>query len=125
MARARLATGEKPLWWVGSAKDDLLRFPEAVKDKVGTQCRTIWQEALLRKAVKGRGTKRLGSCADHRGDTYRARYTVGFEAAIYVLHAFQKKSPKGIKAAHADVNLVRQRLKIAAADYEACYGKQR
>jgi hypothetical protein len=62
MARARLATGEKPLWWVGSAKDDLLRFPEAVKDKVGTQCRTIWQEAPLRKAVEGRGAKRFGSC---------------------------------------------------------------
>jgi phage-related protein len=63
--------------------------------------------------------------ADHRGDAYRARYTVRFEAAIYVLDAFQKKSSKGIKAAHADVNLVRQRLKIAAADYEARYGKQR
>ena len=57
--------------------------------------------------------------------TYRAVYTVRFEAAIYVLHAFQKKSPKGIKTAQTDVNLIRQRLKIAAADYEARYGKQR
>ncbi len=34
---------------------------------------------------------------DHRGDTYRTVYTVRFEGAVYVLHAFRKKSPKGIK----------------------------
>ena len=43
--------------------------------------------------------------------------------AVYVLHAFQKKSPKGIKTAKADIELVRQRLKAAREDYEARYGK--
>jgi len=52
-------------------------------------------------------------------------YTVRFEQAIYVLHAFQKKSPKGIKTPQTDVNLVRQRLKMATDDYEARYGKQK
>jgi len=40
-----------------------------------------------------------------------------------MLHAFQKKSPKGIKTAKVDVELVRSRLKLAQQDYEARYGK--
>ncbi|MGB2627943.1 MAG: type II toxin-antitoxin system RelE/ParE family toxin [Candidatus Acidiferrum sp.] len=60
---------------------------------------------------------------DHRGDTYRAVYTVRFECAVYVLHAFQKKSPSGIRTAKTDVELVTRRLKQAEADYEVRYAK--
>ena len=60
---------------------------------------------------------------DHRGDTYRAIYTVRFAEVVYVLHAFQKKSPKGIRTARADVELIRRRLGIAQRDYEARHGK--
>jgi len=35
MARSASAPGEKPLFWIGSAKNDLLEFPEAVKDEIG------------------------------------------------------------------------------------------
>jgi phage-related protein len=42
---------------------------------------------------------------------------------IYVLHAFQKKSPKGIRTARTDVALIAQRLKIAQEDYKTRYGK--
>jgi len=62
---------------------------------------------------------------DHRGDTYRVVYTVKFEKAVYVLHAFQKKSPKGIKTAQLDVDLVSRRLRTASADHEARYGKRK
>ncbi len=53
---------------------------------------------------------------DSRGGTYRTVYTVKFENAVYVLHAFQKKSKSGIKTPHEDTELVRRRLKIAEAD---------
>jgi phage-related protein len=62
---------------------------------------------------------------DFDGDTYRAVYTVKFREAIYVLHAFQKKSPKGIRTARGDVDLIDRRLKIAREDYEARYGKEK
>ncbi|MGE0279759.1 MAG: type II toxin-antitoxin system RelE/ParE family toxin [Rhizobiaceae bacterium] len=55
----------------------------------------------------------------HDGNAYRAIYTIRFEGAIYVLHAFQKKSPSGIRTAQLDVALLRERLKRATADYEA------
>ena len=61
---------------------------------------------------------------DYRGDTWRAVYTVRFENALYVLHAFQKKSRKGIRTAQHDVDLVSERLKLARSDYEERYAKK-
>jgi phage-related protein len=62
---------------------------------------------------------------DHRADTYRAVYTVKFESAVYVLHAFQKKSPSGIKTAQKDVQLIGRRLDQAREDYEVRYGTEK
>ncbi len=59
----------------------------------------------------------------HDGNAYRAVYTVRFEKALYVLHAFQKKSPSGIRTAKRDVDLIEQSLKQAQQDYEKHYGK--
>ena len=42
-----------------------------------------------------------------------------------VLHAFQKKSPSGIRTAKRDVDLVAERLKTAQRDHEEHYGKQK
>jgi phage-related protein len=50
-------------------------------------------------------------------------YTVRFREVVYVLHAFQKKSPRGIKTARTDIELIVKRLKVAQQDYEARYGK--
>jgi phage-related protein len=36
MVRPQSVPGDKPLFWVGSAKNDLMEFPEAVKDEIGT-----------------------------------------------------------------------------------------
>jgi phage-related protein len=53
---------------------------------------------------------------DDRHGTYRAVYTVKFESAVYVLHAFQKKSRKGSATPREEIELVRRRLKIAEED---------
>ena len=47
---------------------------------------------------------------DHSGDTWRAVYTIRFQEAIYVLHAFQKKSKKGIATPKKDIDLIHRRL---------------
>lgn len=67
----------------------------------------------------GDGYRNLEIVEDHRGDTYRAIYTVRFTDAVYVLHAFQKKSKSGIKTDQTDVKLVTERLKRAKIDYES------
>jgi phage-related protein len=71
--------------------------------------------------VRGPGIFELVENQD--GNTYRAVYMVRFKEVVYVLHAFQRKSPKGIKTARLDVELVARRLSIAQQDYEARYGK--
>ena len=55
MARL-LRAGEKPLLWVGSSKEDLLRFPEPVKDNIGAafEPRSIWRQASGGETVEGR-----------------------------------------------------------------------
>jgi phage-related protein len=55
---------------------------------------------------------------DHDGNTYRAVYTVKFQGAVYVLHAFRKKSKKGIKTPAAEMNVIRQRLRAAEEQHE-------
>jgi phage-related protein len=127
MARSKRVPGEKLLFWIGSAKSDLLDFPEAVKDEIGVALSVaqFGGKHPSAKPWKGEGVGVLEIVEDYRGDTYRAVYTVKFENAAYVLHAFQKKSPKGIKTAQTDVELVSRRLKVATEDYEAQYGKQK
>ena len=77
------------------------------------------------KPWKGQGPGLFEIFEDHIGNTYRAIYTVRFRDAAYVLHAFQKKSHKGIRTALSDVQLVENRLKIAQRDYEASYGESK
>jgi phage-related protein len=55
--------------------------------------------------------------APYAGDTYRAVYTVRFEDAIYVLHAFQKKSKRGLSTPQKEISLIKQRLAAAEQDY--------
>jgi phage-related protein len=64
------------------------------------------------------GTSVLEVVEDHQTDTYRAVYTVKFSELVYVLHAFQKKSKKGIATPKPDIDLIRRRLKIAEEDYK-------
>ena len=126
MARSKRVPGEKPRFWIGAAKSDLLEFPEAVKDEIGIALSVaqFGGKHPGAKPWKGEGAGVLEIVQDYRGDTYRAVYTVKFENAAYVLHAFQKKSPKGTKTARTDVELVSQRLKAGSEDYEARYGKR-
>jgi phage-related protein len=127
MVRNRKASGEKPLFWIGSSKDDLMRFPEHVKDQVGSALSVaqFGGKHPQAKPWKGLGAGVLEIVEDYRGDTYRAVYTVSFRSAIYVLHAFQKKSPRGIKTAQVDVTLIASRLRLARQDYKARYGKDK
>jgi len=117
---------EKPLHWVGSAKRDLLGFPEQVMDDVGFALGVVQYggHPPSAKPWKGLGPGVLEIVENDGSGTYRAVYTVRFRKAVYVLHAFQKKSPSGIRTARTDVKLVATRLSDAMRDYEERYGKE-
>ena len=55
--------------------------------------------------------------AGHSGDTWRVVYTVRFSDAVYVLHAFQKKSKSGIATPKKEIDLIKRRLAEAERDY--------
>jgi phage-related protein len=111
---------EKPLHWVGSAKKDLLALPDEVIDDFGYALGAVQLGATPAQAKpwKGEGPGVLELVEKHRGDTFRAVYTVRFAKAVYVLHCFQKKSPSGIKTAQSDVDLIHERLKLAQQHYK-------
>jgi phage-related protein len=102
-----------------------LAFPEPVKDEMGNALGLAQFGGKHPKAKpwKGQGPGVFEIVEEHRGDTFRAIYTVRFSDVVYVLHAFQKKSPTGIRTARADVELVRRRLAIAQRDHEARHGQ--
>jgi len=124
MARP-LTKGERPLDWVGSSKKDFLTFPEPVKVEMGNALglAQFGGKHPSAKPWKGQGSGVFELVEDHDGDTYRAVYTVRFEQVVYVLHAFQKKSPRGIRTSQHDIELITARLKAAKQDHEARYGK--
>ncbi len=123
--RRVLAAEEKPLHWVASSKRDFLGFPAAVKEDMGNALgiAQFGGTSPTAKPWKGLGPGVLEIVESHDGNAYRAVYTVRFDKAVYVLHAFQKKSPSGIRTAKRDVDLVAERLKTAGRDYEEHYAK--
>lgn len=77
------------------------------------------------KALRGFGGRSVLEVVDDEdGDTYRAVYTVRFAGVIYVLHAFQKKSKKGIETPKQDIEVIKVRLKTAEAHYLKNYRKE-
>ena len=112
---------EKPLHWVASAKKDYQAFPEEVQNEMGYALglAQLGAKHPNAKPRKGDGPGVFEVVEDHRGDTFRAIYTVRFAEVIYVLHAFQKKSKSGIKTPQEDVKLIGERLKRALADHES------
>ncbi len=84
MARLTRVHGEKPLFWVGPAKNDLLDFPEAAKDEIGVALSVAQFGGKHPKAKpwKGEGPGVFEIVEDNWGDTYRAVYTVRFSQAV-------------------------------------------
>ena len=111
----------KPIRWVGTAKADLHAFPDAVRKEVGS---ALTSAQLGGKHPNAKPFKGFGGAGvleivdDFDGDTYRAFYSVRFAGTLYVLHAFQKKSRKGIETSKSDIDLIRMRLRFAEQDYK-------
>jgi phage-related protein len=111
----------KPVHWVGSSKEDLSAFPEEVKRRVGG---ALWDAQIGQKAPFAKPLKGFGGGGvlevvdDFDGDAYRVVYTVRFHEVVYVLHAFQKKSTRGIQTPKREIDLIKQRIKRASEEHE-------
>lgn len=110
----------RPCVFVGSSRKEVSILPDEVRMKFGhalfqAQC---GDEPLSAKALKGFGGRGvLELVEDSDGNAYRAVYTVRYPEAVYVLHAFQKKSRKGI----ATPKHVLDRVRLRLADVEVLH----
>jgi phage-related protein len=110
----------KPLFWMGSSQKDLKRFPAEVQDVMGralldAQLEDRHPNASPLQGFGGAGVLEMIDAFE--GNAYRTVYTVRFKGAVYVLHAFQKKSTRGIATPKHEMDLVRQRYRTAEEHY--------
>lgn len=106
---------EKSVVWMGDSLKQVKNFPEEVRKDIGS---SLYEVQLGDKPNNAKPFKGVGSgvyeiVTRFDSDTYRTVYAVQIGNCIYVLHAFQKKSPKGIKTAQKDIDLIKKRYKAA------------
>jgi phage-related protein len=104
------------LYWVGSSKRDLHSLPDPVEDLFGYAL-YLAQDGKKHdqaKPLKGFGSAGVMEVVENWDrSTYRAVYTVWFEGVVFVLHVFQMKSTRGAATLKTDIDLIRERLKVA------------
>jgi len=101
--------------WMGSSKKDLREFPAEVRREIGTALFWAEQGQLhpAAKPMKGYLRDVMEIVSDCEGDAFRAMYTTRIGDEVYVLHAFQKKSKKGIATPQHELDVIEGRLKAA------------
>ncbi|MEP7364164.1 MAG: type II toxin-antitoxin system RelE/ParE family toxin [Acidobacteriota bacterium] len=110
MAEAR---GTRPVSWIKSALRDFETFPEKAQS-ICLAALTIAAEggkADIAKPMRGLGAGVFEIALPFRGDAFRVVYAVQLVDAIWVIHAFQKKSTQGIKTPQREIDAVHERLK--------------
>jgi phage-related protein len=106
---------------MGDSLAVLREFPQRVREEIGYAiflAQTGDKHPNV-KPLKGFGGGVLEAVSDHMGNTYRAVYTVRLAGKVYVLHAFQKKSKKGVSTPKMEIDSIRRRLKGAVELHSA------
>ena len=105
----------RTLVWLVDTLDTLRSFPVGVRQKLGF---ALYQAQIgakheSAKPLRGFDAPVWEVRAEDPSGTYRAVYVVQFRDAVYVLHAFQKKAKTGVATPRREVELIRQRLRLA------------
>ena len=116
---------ERAVWYIGSSRDDLAAFPAAVKQEVLTALEVARLGGKHDSAKPWHGAMNVFEIAVNDRDAYRTLYWARFREAIYVLHAFQKKSTQGVKTPQREIMTIDKRLAQAKRHYEETYGSRK
>lgn len=117
----------RELYYIGTSRSDIAEFPPDVQDDMlyALNVAAAGGKHSSAKPITGfKGASVLEIVESFDGNAYRAVYTVRFKNAVYVLHAFMKKSKSGIATPRKELEMIERRLKIAAADADR-HGKDR
>ena len=101
----------RPVVWLGNSKKNIRDFPKGAQKLLGDELQLIQFGGTPKdaKPFKGVGSGVLEIALRYASDAYRVVVAVQIGKRIYVLHAFQKKSKKGIATPKSDVELIRKR----------------
>ena len=101
----------RPVVWLGSSKKNIQDFPKGAQKLLGDELQLIQFGGMPKdvKPFRGIGSGVLEIALRYASDAYRVVVAVQIGNRIYVLHAFQKKSKRGIETPRRDVELIRQR----------------
>jgi phage-related protein len=101
----------RPVVWMGNAKRNIQAFPEGAQKLIGDELQLIQFGGMPKdaKPFKGVGSGVIEIALRYAGDAFRTVVAVQLGRKIYVLHAFQKKSKKGIATPKHDVEVTKQR----------------
>ena len=104
---------ERDIEWIVAALKDFKKFPDFAKRKILVALTDAAQgtKADIAKPMKGLGPGVFEVALKYRTDAYRTVYAVQIDEAIWVVHAFKKKSKSGIKTPKQDVDLIKNRIK--------------
>lgn len=105
----------RPIVWMGDSRKNIREFPEQVRASVGYALQLVQagETPIDAKPFKGIGSGVYEIVKRYDTDTYRVVYAVKIGEKIYVLHAFQKKSKRGIKTPQSDIDLIKERYQDA------------
>ncbi len=101
--------------WIGDSREQLQHFPNQVRKDIGHLLYLVQtgQTPPSTKLMRGIESGVFEIVSDYATNTYRAVYTVKIGRSLYVLHAFQKKSKRGIATPKRDIDLIKRRLRRA------------
>jgi len=103
----------RPVSWIKAALKEFETFPERARP-VCLAALTIAAEggkADIAKPMHGLGPGVFEIALPFRGDAFRVVYAVQLAKEIWVVHAFQKKSTRGIKTPKPEIDLITDRMK--------------
>ena len=97
--------------WMGNARKTLQAFPQAVQKLIGDQLQLVQFGGIPKdaKPFKGVGVGVFEIALRYATDAYRTVFALRLGESIYVLHAFQKKSRRGIATPKHEVELINAR----------------
>jgi phage-related protein len=108
-----MSRSTREIAWIRAARKEFEKFPIPAQ-RIMARALTVAAEggkADIAKPMKGLGTGIIEIALPYRSDAYRAIYAVQLDEAIWVVHAFQKKSTTGVKTSQQDIKLIKARLK--------------
>ncbi len=105
----------RPVVWLGNSRKNIQEFPSDARRIIGGELQLMQYGGMPKdaKPFKGIGSGVVEIAIRHDSEAYRSVVALQLGRSIYVLHAFQKKSRKGIATPKRDVDLIKQRYREA------------